>query len=204
MNVVRRIESTLSWDKGGKPRLEAQMAHALAQAQALSHASHEPVRLFTQFSSQADSWSQPRRIIGKVEISAKGVNLRSVVTHLQSSQPSFIYKEIYCARGRMEGFIKNHKTYLHSDRTSCHRFEANHVRLFLHSAAYVLLHALAQQGLRGTQWAQAQCDTLQLRFLKVGARIRELATIVKMHYPTSFPLKEVMAMFLVNVTAIPP
>ena len=51
------------------------------------------------------------------------------------------------ARGRMEGFIKNHKTYLHSDRTSCNRFEANQFRLFLHSAAYLLLHALKDIGL---------------------------------------------------------
>lgn len=173
------------------------MDHAVAQAQAFYRASQEPQRMLTQFAYQADSWSQPRRIIGNVEVSAKGVNLRSVVTNLQSSQPSFLYKEISCARGRMEGFIKNHKTSLQSDRTSCHRFKANHVRLFLHGAAYVLLHALAQQGLRGTQWTQAQCDTLQLRFLTIGARIREVATRVTIHYPTAFPLKEVVAMLLV-------
>ena len=190
--------------QGGNSRLTVLMAHATAQAQVFYQASHEPQRLFTQFVYQAETWATPRRIIGKVEVSAEGVNLRYVVTNLQSSQPSFIYKAIYCARGRMEGFIKNHKTYLQSDRTSCHRFEANHVRLFLHSAAYVLLHALAQHGLRGTQWAQAQFDTLQLRFLKIGARIREVATRVTIHYPTAFPLKEVVAMLLVNVTAIPP
>lgn len=190
--------------QGGNARLHALMAHVLAQAQLFYQASHEPIRLFTQFRYQADTWAMPRRVIGKVEVSAEGVNLRYVVTNLRSSQPSFIYKDIYCARGRMEGFIKNHKTYLHSDRTSCHRFEANHFRVLLHSTAYVLLHALAQQGLRGTQWAQAQFDTLQLRFLKIGARIREVATRVTIHYPTSFPLKEVVARLLVNVTAIPP
>lgn len=188
---------------GGNARLTALMAHAVSQAQALYQASREPVRLFTQFRYQADTWAEPRRIIGKVEVSAKGVNLRYVVTNLHSSQPSFIYKAIYCARGRMEGFIKNHKTYLHSDRTSCHRFEANHVRLFLHSAAYVLLHALAQQGLRGTQWAQAQFDTLQLRFLKIGARIRERTTMVTMQYPTAFPLKDVLTTILTNLAAAP-
>jgi len=190
--------------QSGNQRLTAMMDHAVAQAQAFYRASQEPQRMVTQFAYQADSWSQPRRIIGKVEVSAKGVNLRYVVTNLQSSRPSVLYQTIYCARGRMEGFIKNHKTYLHSDRTSCHRFEANHFRLLLHSAAYVLLHALAQQGLRGTQWAQAQFDTLQLRFLKIGARIRELATTVKIHYPTSFPLKDVVATLLAKLAAAPP
>jgi hypothetical protein len=39
----------------------------------------------------------------------------------------------------MENKIKDHKRSLKSERTSCHRFEANQVRLFWHSAAYVLL-----------------------------------------------------------------
>ncbi len=56
--------------------------------------------------------------------------------------------ESYCARGRMENFIKDHKNALHSDRTSCPRFEANIFRLFLHGAAYVLVHALREKELR--------------------------------------------------------
>ena len=190
--------------QSGNQRLTDLMHHAVTQAQAFYHASHEPQRMVTQFAYQADSWSRPQRIIGKVEVSDKGINLRFVVTNLQSSRPSVIYTTIYCARGRMEGFIKNHKTYLHSDRTSCHRFEANHFRLVLHRAAYILLHALAQQGLRGTQWAQAQCETLQLRFLTIGARIRERATTVTIHYPTAFPLKDVVATLLAKLTAAPP
>jgi hypothetical protein len=101
----------------------------------------------------------------------------------------------------MEGFIKNHKTYLHSDRTSCHKFTANQFRLFLHSAAYILLHALCEKGLTGTQWAKAQFDTIQKRILKVGARVRELATRVKFHFPTSFPLKDVFAKIISNWAA---
>ena len=40
--------------------------------------------------------------------------------------------------------IKEHKLYTKSDRTSCHRWEANQFRLFLHSGAYWLLHQLRQ------------------------------------------------------------
>jgi len=50
--------------------------------------------------------------VAKVEVSARGDNVRFVTTSLGSSQPSFIYDRIYSARGRMEGFIKNHKTFL--------------------------------------------------------------------------------------------
>ena len=72
---------------------------------------------------------------------------------------------------QMEGFIKNHKTFLRSDRTSCRAFGANHFRLFLHSATYVLLHTLARIGLRGTKWAQLRFDTIRNRLLKIAGRL---------------------------------
>ena len=55
-----------------------------------------------------------------------------------------LYERVYCARGRMENMIKEHKLYTKSDRTSCHRWEANQFRLFLHTAAYWLLHQLCR------------------------------------------------------------
>lgn len=182
-------------------RLKEWVAPWLAQAQELYREQGEKVRLFTSFSYQANSWSQPRRLVAKVEVSALGDNVRFVTTSLDSSQPSFIYDRIYSARGRMEGFIKNHKTFLHSDRTSCHSFEANQFRLFLHSAAYMLLHALAEKALQATQWEQAYFDTLQKRLLKVGARVEELRTKVKFHFPSSFPLKQVYGYMLARLQA---
>ena len=180
-------------DKLGHPLLE--------QAQHLYQTTKEKVRLFGSFLYQASTWSKPRRIVFKAEVTPEGTNPRFVVTNLESSQASFIYDQIYCARGKMEGFIKDHKTHLHSDRTSCHRFTANQFRLFLHSAAYVLLHALCEKGLQATQWAKAQFDTIQKRILKVGARVRELATKVQFHFPTSFPLKEVFTRIIRSLTA---
>ena len=184
--------------QAGNEKLNELGRPLLEQAQKLYQETQQKVRLFESFSYQAGTWSKPRRIVFKAEVTKEGANPRFVVTNLQSSQASFIYDHIYCARGKMEGFIKNHKTYLRSDRTSCHRFTANQFRLFLHSAAYVLLHTLCEKGLQGTQWAKAQFDTIQKRILKVGARVRELATKVKFHFPTSFPLKEVFARVIWN------
>jgi len=186
--------------QGSNAVLQRNAAALLAQAQALHRAAKversvgapdETIRLFTSFAYQAETWEKPQRIIGKVEVSDLGDNLRFVVTSLHSSQPSFIYQKIYCARGRMENYIKDHKTFLLSDRTSCHRWEANQFRLFLHSAAYVLLQTLEEIGLAHTHWVQVQFDTLQRRLLKVGARVNELKTKIIFHLPTSFPLKEV-------------
>ena len=122
----------------------------MEKAKSLYAHTNKPVRLFTSFYYQAKTWACAYRIICKAEITNQGQNTRFVVTNLESSRASFIYQSIYCARGQMENFIKNHKTFLHSDRTSCHTFEANQFRLFLHSAAYVLLHTLAHIGLQGT------------------------------------------------------
>ena len=174
-------------------RLKALVAPTLSQAQALfdTERTPEPVRLFTEFAYQAGSWAQPLRIVAKVEVSSLGTNVRFVTTNLDSSQPSFLYQKAYAGRGAMENYIKNHKTFLHSDRTSCHRFEANQFRLLLHSAAYMLLHALQELLLVGTQLQHAYFNTLQQRLLKVGARVVERGTVIRFHLPSAFPLQQI-------------
>jgi hypothetical protein len=160
------------------------------------------VKLYTEFVYQAESWSKPRRIICKVEVSEKGENIRFIVTNIQLSHKAYIYETIYCGRGQMENYIKDHKLFLHSDRTSCHRFEANQFRVFLHSAAYVLMHTFKTQGLQGTAWSRCQFDQIQLRLLKVGARIEELKTKVTFHFPSAFPLKAVYARVMANLSGV--
>ena len=200
-------------------KLNALVAGTLAQAQALFDAAarqHKdnvsadaaeqplpPVRLFTEFFYQAKSWQRPLRIVAKAEVSARGTNTRFVVTNLNTSQPSFVYQQAYAGRGAMENFIKNHKTFLHSDRTSCHRFEANQFRLLLHSAAYMLLHALQEQLLAGTPLRHVYFNTLQQRLLKVAARVVERATVIRFHWPTCFPLKEIYRLIHRRLHAAP-
>jgi hypothetical protein len=141
---------------------------------------------------QAGTWSRPRRVVIKVEVSAQGVNTRFVVTDLEQAGAKVLYRQLYCARGQMENEIKDHKRYLKSDRTSCHRFEANPFRVFLHSAAYVLLDTLRREVLKGTPWARATMETLQLRLLKLGARIHEFTDRIKISLPSSCPVAPVL------------
>jgi len=147
----------------------------------------QPVRIFGEFPYGARSWAEECRVVAKAEHSALGPNLRFVVTNLECRSRRVVYETIYSDRGRMELMIKDHKTHLLSDRTSCHRFEANQFRLFLHSMAYMLLHALRRRHLQGTTWARAQFDTIRLEVLKIGARVRQLRTRIKVHLPTSYP-----------------
>ncbi|MCF6199158.1 MAG: transposase [Hyphomicrobiaceae bacterium] len=54
--------------------------------------------------------------------------MRFIVTNLPGRGKN-IYEKTYCQRGNMENLIKEHKLYTKSDRTSCHRKEANQFRL---------------------------------------------------------------------------
>ena len=95
--------------QSGNAVLREKAASLIAQAQSLYEVTQRKVRMFTSFSYQAGTWSKPRRIICKGEVSDQGENLRFIVTSFESSQPSFLYDTIYCARGQMENYIKNHK-----------------------------------------------------------------------------------------------
>ncbi|MDP2981901.1 MAG: IS1380 family transposase [Candidatus Latescibacter sp.] len=164
---------------------------ALEAARREYKASGTKARTFRQMRYQASTWHRDLRVIVMAEVSAQGDNIRFIVTSLESSLPSFIYETVYCGRGQMENFIKDHKLALKSGRTSCHSFLANSFRLMLHSAAYVILHTLREKALSGTEFANAQFDTIRLRLLKIGVEVREMKTKLHFIFPSSFPLKNV-------------
>jgi len=150
----------------------------------------EPIKLFGEFEYQAKSWRRPLRVIYKAEHNHRGPNTRFIVTNLEYSRRRYIYQKVYSGRGNMELYIKEHKNHLFSDRTSCCEFEANQFRLFLHSLAYVLLHTFREVHLRGTEFAKARFDTIRLKLIKIGARVRQMSTRIRIHLPSSFPFKE--------------
>ena len=173
--------------------LESMVEAHITRAKKLYEQNKRKVVLFHSFNYRAESWDKYRRVVAKVEILDDGkLNVRYIVTNMKQAKATVLYKQIYCARGQAELYIKEHKLYLKSDRTSCHRFAANQFRLLLHSAAYVLLHALKTNILRHTQWANATISTIRLRLLKIGARVRQLKTRVKVELPTSYPLKDIL------------
>ena len=147
--------------------------------------------LFHSFFYKANTWEHHLRVIAKVEYNAKGENVRFIVTNMYEAKAQTLVKTIYNARGKDELYIKEHKLYLKSDRTSCKRFEANQFRLFLHSAAYVLLHGLKENLFRASEFAKASFKSIQLKLLKMGAHVRELKTKITVHFPASCPYKNI-------------
>jgi hypothetical protein len=101
-------------------------------------------------------------------------NPRFVVTSLSAEDypAQILYEQEYCGRGDMENRIKEQQLYLFADRTSAGTMRANQLRLWLSSVAYTLLLALRRLGLKKTPMARAQCDTIRLKLLKIGAQIR--------------------------------
>jgi len=148
----------------------------------------EKIRHFEDYEYQASGWEKSRRVIVKAEVTEHGQNMRCIVTTLKGKAKR-VYDKDYCARGQMENYIKEHKNHLHSGRTSCSSFTANQFRLFLHSAAYILLYTLRDKGLKGTDYAKKQFDIIRNKILKVGARVIEKASRIKFSLPGSYPYK---------------
>jgi hypothetical protein len=165
--------------------------HALAQplieqAQAAFDQTTQKQRLFTTMSYGALNWDQPRRVIVKAEHTALGSNPRYVVTNL-TGDPQALYDELYCARGEMENRIKEQHLDLFADRTSCHRWWPNQLRLLLSSLAYVLVEALRRLGLKGTELATAQCGTIRLKLFKIGGVILRNTRRIRFHLCAAYP-----------------
>ena len=147
------------------------------------------VRRYGEFAYAAKTWSTERRVIARVEASDRGSDSRFIVTNLTGT-PQWLYETVYCARGQAENLIKAHKRHLASDRTSCTKAAANQFRLVLHTAAYWLLHTLRGLAPKASFWRQAQFDTLRLSFIKVAARVTEMATRIRVALPCSYPYRD--------------
>jgi hypothetical protein len=159
------------------------LAHALNESAARGRAK---VRLAGETAYQAKSWPRPRRVIYKAEALAKGPNTRFVVT-TRSEEPLLVY-DWYVDRGEPENWIKDLKNALQADHLHDHRFWANQFRLLLHAAAYWLLDTLRRWLVQQVgDVARIQLDTLRLRLLKIGGRVRELPGRLQLHLATSHP-----------------
>jgi hypothetical protein len=163
----------------------------------------DKLRRFFQVGYRAKSWSRARKVIARVEATSKGADIRFVVTNLPG-RAKLLYEKVYCARGRMENMIKDHKLYTKSDRTSCHRWQANQFRLFLHSGAYWLLHRLRQAAPRRSLWRKATFETLRRAVLKVAVRIDELKSRIKIALPSAYPYRTVFIATAGRIAALGP
>jgi len=149
----------------------------------------EKQRLFGEIRYAALTWDRKRRVLVKAEHTDQGSNPRYVVTNLVGD-PQKLYDEVYCARGEMENRIKEQQLDLFADRTSCSRWWPNQFRLLLSGLAYLLLETIRRLGLKGTELARAQCGTIRLKLLKIGAVIRRNTRRIYFHLSSACPYQK--------------
>lgn len=151
----------------------------------------KPVKRYHSFMYQAGSWETPQKVIVKVEVTELGTNVRYVVTNLVRFKSRNLYEKGYCARCAMELRIKEHKLYLKSDKSSCKSFLANQFRLFMHSAAYILLHTMQKELFKGSDFENATFKTIQNKIIKTAAWVKEMKTRIKIEFPRFCPTRHV-------------
>jgi len=188
-------------------RLVAQIEADLATAKAEAVRTGEPARIFKEISYRTrTSWSRSRRVVAKAEHLEKGSNPRFIVTSIGADHTGGreLYEDVYCARGEMENRIKEQQLDLFADRTSSSTMKANQMRLWLSSIGYVVMNEVRRLGLVGTELEQAQCGTIRLRLLKIGARVRVSVRRVVLSMASSYPYQEIYASAYARLRALDP
>jgi len=183
-------------------RLKREIEAELEEAQQEFEATDQSARRFRDFTYRTrKSWSRSRRVVGKAEYLAKGANPRFIVTSLSPEQwvARELYEQLYCQRGEMENRIKEQQLDLFADRTSSSTMRANQVRLWFSTTAYSLLHLLRCLGLKNTHWARAQCGTIRLKLLKIGARIKVSVRRVVISMASGYPYETLFAQVYANL-----
>jgi hypothetical protein len=127
-------------------------------------------RFHASFSYQAGSWTEPRRVVAKVEWHPGELLPRVgfIVTNL--TRPAEGVVAFYNRRGTAEQWIKEGKAAVRWTRLSCRSFAANAVRLQLHALAYNLGTFMRTLALpEGVElWSPT---TRRERLVKIGAKV---------------------------------
>lgn len=201
--VLRRLERwgvsyIIGLQKNARLAQQVELAElALAEQYA---AKKTKQRMFGEFEYAAGTWDKPRRVIARLEHGEQGANPRFVVTDLSGSAKA-LYERRYCARGEAENRIKEAQLDLFGRRASCHRFQANQLRLLLAALAYTLMINLRRLALKGTELAQACTATIRIKLLKIGAAVVRNTRRVRVLLASTHPMKHV---FITAARALSP
>ncbi len=176
-------------------RLRRIIGAQMHQAQREHKLTAKAARLFTEFDYRTHkSWTRARRVVAKAEYLDKGENPRFIVTSLSVNKwaAQDLYEKFYCARGEMENRIKEQMC-LFADRLSTDEMKGNQLRLYFSALAYTLVEALRRLALKGTEWAQAQVDTIRSKLFKIGAIVRISVRRILLQMSSAYPWKNIYA-----------
>jgi hypothetical protein len=168
----------------------------------LGRPSYKPVVWFKSFLYPAASWKTARRVVAKVEFHCGELFPRVgfIVTNLTGASRAVV--RFYNKRGTAEQWIKEGKQAVKMTRLSCHRFQANEVRLWLSLIAYNLGNLWRRLVLpKGIgNWS---LTSLQQRLVKTGGRLIKHARYYWLLLAESHLTRRLFAGMLRKITALP-
>src|SRR5947207_4903586 len=189
------------------PRLLKEIEPELKKAEAESTKTGVMARIYKSFRYQTleHTWTRTRSVVPKAEHLNRGSNPRFIVTSLPQKwfPGAVVYEAVYCARGDMENRIKEQQLGLFADRTSTGTMRGNQLRLYFSSIAYILMHDLRRLALKGTELEKAQCTSIRLKVLKIGAQVHVTVRRVWIRMAAGYPYKEAFQQAFDNLQQIP-
>jgi len=167
-------------------------AHFAKTVECLFRATGQPQRSFTTFQYQTlKSWARPRRMVVKVEVTKDGTNVRYVIAG-RAGRSAEIYDWYVARGGTVEDAIEQLKNGFEGDRMSCRTFQANAFRLVVHAAAYDLM-VLFREATAVPELAEVDIQTLRIKLIKVGARVRRTVRRVWVDLSSTWPFATILA-----------
>jgi hypothetical protein len=183
--------------------LQRATAQALADLELYQHWYQHREPCVQRFESlpnyQAESWSRPRRIVAKIEVTPQGSQRRFVVTNLEDPAEA-VYRDFYVQRGRVpEQPIGEMKNGLQADRLSACGFCANAFRLLVHTLAYAIVVLFREAAAAVPEVATATVSTLRQRLWKVGAVVITGVRQIRIHLSETGPHRQLLRRVLAAV-----
>jgi hypothetical protein len=77
--------------------------------------------------------------------------------------------------------------------------QANQLRLYFSALAYVLMNELRTRALQGTEFAKAQCHTIRLKLLKIGAQVKISVRRIYVSFASGYPYQRTFLQILGNL-----
>ena len=139
----------------------------------------------------------------KIEVGPLGDNIRFIVTNIMHGSSREKYSVMYCDRGNCELWIRELKEGLMADRMSCNKFSANQFRLFLHCAAYVIMHSFRHDMTGLTLLEGCTVRTFRERIILSAVFIDEKKTCIRLRLSQDHPMKAEFCTMLGRLQHLP-
>lgn len=172
----------------GNVKLLERVAPWVAEAKACYKETGKEIKQFHSFLYKAKSWKYQELVVVKIEVGSMGDNIRFIVTNILHGTSREKYSVMYCDRGNCELWIRELKEGLMADRMSCNKFAANQFRLFLHCAAYVIMHSFRNDLPGLTMLEGCTVRTFRERIILSAVSIDEKKTCIRLRLSQDHPM----------------